>query len=235
METANHHDAKHKLYLAAVVLLAISPLLCNGFYNAEVAQTPWLFWLIDVLGNTLLPAMVCLLIYKKRWVTPSKSGLHREIFRQSKSTVLILLCISLPPVMVWLDAHLLALAIALFPDSMPLVNMSYADILPPRGPTTGWARLAAAFYMSISAGLFEELFFRGMLRALFGKGILHASLFVVVSSALFALAHWEGGTIKLFYTACWGVLTSLAYLAMGNLWPLILGHFLVDLCWYFQS
>jgi membrane protease YdiL (CAAX protease family) len=53
----------------------------------------------------------------------------------------------------------------------------------------------------------------------------------VLSAAVFAGSHWEFGTTKIVYTFAWGFVTGLIYLATGNLWPVIVGHVVVDLHW----
>lgn len=96
-------------------------------------------------------------------------------------------------------------------------------------------RWLKVFFFALSAGIVEELYFRGWLRRLFSQGYLGAGLFVLISSALFALIHWGNGTVDygfnfkhLAVTFCWGLGSALAYLKINNLWFLIVAHALLD-------
>ena len=56
-----------------------------------------------------------------------------------------------------------------------------------------------------------------------------ATVFVVTSTALFALVHWENGAAELAAAAVYGLIAAWLYLRMGSLWPLVAAHFLIDL------
>ena len=45
----------------------------------------------------------------------------------------------------------------------------------------------------------------------------------------FALMHWENGPAELAATFVYGVVSALLYRGLGNLWPLVVGHAVVDL------
>ena len=52
---------------------------------------------------------------------------------------------------------------------------------------------------------------------------------LVVSAAIFGLAHFIQGPIGVFWTGAIGLVFGLSYLAVGrNLWPVILAHGLID-------
>lgn len=89
-------------------------------------------------------------------------------------------------------------------------------------------------FMLITAGILEELLWRGyLLNRLMdvqGKDTKIAWVIVLFISALiFGLAHAYQGTYGMIKTGLIGFIFSVAYLVSGkNLWPLILSHMLID-------
>jgi membrane protease YdiL (CAAX protease family) len=102
-------------------------------------------------------------------------------------------------------------------------------MLPPPGPETGAYRLLAVFYLAISAGFSEEILFRGLLRRVFGPGLIQTAAFVVISAVAFASVHLFGGHAKAAYAFGHGLAAAAIYAVTGNLWPVIVGHSLIDL------
>jgi membrane protease YdiL (CAAX protease family) len=96
-------------------------------------------------------------------------------------------------------------------------------VLLPRTP--GERRGFAA--VSITAGICEELLFRGFLMWYFaGWGIVAA---VVVSSLLFGFAHIYQGIQSVPRTGILGLVLCLIVVAAGSLWPAIIIHAAIDL------
>jgi hypothetical protein len=88
--------------------------------------------------------------------------------------------------------------------------------------------------MWITAAFLEELMWRGYLMNrlvdLQGRQTKLAwAIALVVSAAIFGLAHFIQGPIGVFWTGAIGLVFGLSYLAVGrNLWPVILAHGLID-------
>jgi membrane protease YdiL (CAAX protease family) len=53
-------------------------------------------------------------------------------------------------------------------------------------------------------------------------------LYLLVSPILFAAIHWESGWANTGAAYVYGLFAAVAYLAMRNIWPLIVGHFYTD-------
>lgn len=86
-------------------------------------------------------------------------------------------------------------------------------------------------YVSLTAGVTEEIIYRGFL--IFGVGYLFPNLqimiVVLISSVLFGLAHtYQGFTMGVFRTTIFGILFSVLYISLSSIIPLILFHFLLD-------
>ena len=88
-----------------------------------------------------------------------------------------------------------------------------------------------ALFFSATAGVIEELLFRGLFRqmvsALLGPNAVKTYIFG--SALIFGLAHWEQGSVGLYRATAFGLAAAILYLKLGDLRPLILAHALIDL------
>ncbi|MCP4490417.1 MAG: CPBP family intramembrane metalloprotease [Gammaproteobacteria bacterium] len=95
-------------------------------------------------------------------------------------------------------------------------------------------RLIVITYFSLTAGVVEELYFRGLLfRALAGCKN-HFLIFIAISPVLFSLVHWESGLANVLSTYLFGLFFAGTYLVFQNIWPLVVGHTVTDLVWFSQ-
>ena len=84
------------------------------------------------------------------------------------------------------------------------------------------------FFLSLSAGLGEELAYRGFLiPALAGVlgGVWPAA---VLSSVVFGFLHAYQGWLGVVRTGCLGLMLAASFVVTGTLWPAILAHALLD-------
>ncbi|MCG7344756.1 CPBP family intramembrane metalloprotease [Sporosarcina sp. ACRSL] len=86
-------------------------------------------------------------------------------------------------------------------------------------------------YVSLTAGVTEEIIYRGFL--LFALSYLFPTLsiwvVIIISSLLFGLAHtYQGFTTGVVRTTIFGIVFSILYIGIGSILPLIVLHFLVD-------
>jgi membrane protease YdiL (CAAX protease family) len=104
-----------------------------------------------------------------------------------------------------------------------LNNVDASEYLPRTEQEVRWFIL-----VSISAGICEELLFRGFLIWYF-KVFSVTALAVVCSSVLFGILHsyqgWKGG----LRTGVVGLVLALSYVLTGSLWIPILLHIVVDI------
>jgi membrane protease YdiL (CAAX protease family) len=89
------------------------------------------------------------------------------------------------------------------------------------------------FYLSITAAVSEELYFRGILRfstfALIRNERIAKWVFILVSSLLFGLIHWKSGLTNIVNAFFFGLVAARLYLWTNSLWPLMVAHFVVDM------
>lgn len=216
---------------AGIVLLlaaGLAPLLLNGFYNARVAQSVPLYWVVELLTWVLLPALLFTAGLRLGLCTPAGLGLHGQLRGREDRRGLLLAIAAVALAFPWAYSGSYALALWLFPHNWGYVAFEYQDMVPAAGPLR-WLALA---HLALSAGIVEELYFRGLLRTLFADGRRGALAFVLVSAAAFSLIHWEGGVHNLFATLLVGLGAGAVYAWLRNLWPLVIGHALTDLWWF---
>lgn len=228
-----HLRPAQRFELALILLLAMAPMLLNGFYNPALASHPARFWQVEFLGFAALPLAVYIYGRARGLFANADIGLSTRVLSWNNPVLFAACVIVLPIVMLKLDGLFLDWAVRLLPPNAS-PEFDYRQMIPPPGPRTGLLRLLAVLYMALSAGLVEELLFRGLFRRMLPAGVAGAIAFVVLSPPMFALVHWEGGPTKLLYCYLWGISTCLMYLGTRNLWPLIVGHMLVDIHWLSQ-
>ena len=198
--------------------------LVNGIYNAELANHPILFWTVDVLGWVVMPALILLYIYKYYGISLHDYGLvkitntcqRREMLSWTVLTIFLLGIYYFA--FSWLAWTIIDIDSPVF---------SYEDMVP-----DGDARYFTIFYLSITAAIFEEVFFRGMIWRLVYTSNINGSkpyIYIAISSLLFGVVHWENGIPEVVSTMVFGVVACIIFLRLRNLLPLIIAHFFIDL------
>ncbi|WP_455675486.1 CPBP family intramembrane glutamic endopeptidase [Pradoshia sp.] len=105
------------------------------------------------------------------------------------------------------------------------LNVSYSDILPVTEKEKKiWN------YVSLTAGITEEIIYRGFLLFAFSYLFPDLSIWavIVLSSLLFGLAHTYQGAIGVIRTTIVGIIFSCLYIGMSSIIPLVIIHFLID-------
>ncbi|WP_231687023.1 CPBP family intramembrane glutamic endopeptidase [Bacillus sp. JCM 19034] len=85
-------------------------------------------------------------------------------------------------------------------------------------------------YVSLTAGVTEEIIYRGFLIFAFAFIFQDFSIWVIISlaSLLFGLAHTYQGVMGVLRTTIIGMIFSILYLSLGSIFPLIILHFVID-------
>jgi len=85
------------------------------------------------------------------------------------------------------------------------------------------------FFIALTAGVTEELIFRGYVLTRLSQWFKNNTAAVIVSSLLFAALHYKYGSLReLIFTFLIGVLFSVYYLRYRNIKAIIVTHFLID-------
>lgn len=214
------------------VLIASFPIIAifilDGYFrDALHAQSPMLFWLFDLFKFVLLPVGILVWLARSFGVTPSRYGL-REVAENESWVHFVGLTIFLAVVLslVYHLAQVIASTILRPPATAPFFKSAAPD---------GLLRVPVVLYMAITAGIVEEIFFRGLpLLYVIERfpGRIPTSTYVVTTALLFGAIHWENGSHEVVATFIFGIFAAAFYLKLRDLWPLIGAHILID-AWEF--
>lgn len=182
-------------------------------------QSAELYWFIDLLKFVVIPAGTLILLAQRSGVNPSEYGLGSA--RASSIAGLTILAAILLEM-----AYQVGLAFGwiVFRGSQQ-PEAFYLNIMP-----AGSLRVAVAFYFAATAGIVEEIAFRGLPLLYFQRAFakIPKGLYILVSSTCFSLIHWTNGPPEVVATWVFGVAAAILYLKVRTLWPLIGGHVLID-------
>ena len=216
--------SQRPLYLA-LLGLGIFPFLVNGYVNSIIVRWQAAYWAFELLCWVGIPALVIVLAATRGGMRPADIGLNANLFGRPNLLLLGLLCVAFGPVELFIYKGAYTLLREAFPAP---ALFSYESVV----PQAAWLRVLVAAYFALSAGIVEEIYFRGLFHKLAGTFPRPATTYLVASPLCFALVHWEDGPANLAATYLIGLLCALAYLGLRNLWPLIFGHVYTDYVWF---
>lgn len=224
---------KPRTELAALLAMGVAPFYLNGIYNPLLARSHLAaFWTVEVLTWIVMPAVLLFLGRRRGLFTWKALGLSTSVRGTRRPWLFVLLILVVSALFRWVDYSAAEWSQGL-PQIWTPAAFHYADVVPPPGPQTGWFRLLALCHLCITAGVVEELYYRAMMDRLFPRGWVGASAYGLVSSMVFAGAHWEGGLRNVAEAFVVGLFAAALFRLTRNVWPLILGHIMAD--WYWLS
>lgn len=202
----------------------------NGFYKQQLFEiSPIVFWLQDIFNFIILPSSVLYFFYAKLNFKPSDYGFIKtsqinplsEVLGSTIFTAIILGAVYL--IVNFVAHHFLNK----YGYQYPLFN--YSSSAP-----EGILKLAVVLYFAASAAIVEEIIYRAIPYTLIMQSNhikqKHQKIFfVMATSIVFSIIHWESGFHELLSTFSFGLVAALFYLSYKNIWPLIGAHFLVDM------
>jgi membrane protease YdiL (CAAX protease family) len=217
--------ASQQQRLLGLTLLGITPFMINGLVNSVIADNALLYWGFEALTWIIIPATIACYAIRIPGIGFVDFGFHGSIRGRRNIGLLLLACALFAPLCYGVYKTSYDFFSSIFPSQG---FFQYDSIV----PESGILYFVVVIYFALSAGLVEELLFRGMLlKAL--TGLRHAlPLFLLLSPVLFSLVHWEDGVANLVSTYIVGLFMALAYLGLRNLWPLVVGHIFTDLVWF---
>lgn len=132
----------------------------------------------------------------------------------------------------WIMTGVLALGLAIFgwisAEVAARLGVPETEILRQLLPRSTAERRAFVL-VSISAGLGEEVVYRGYLIVVLGSLFSDVWWAAAVSSMAFSILHAYQGTVGIVRTGVLGFVFAAAFISGGSLWPLIIVHTGVDL------
>ncbi len=214
------------------ILIAVSPYLClafaNGFYNPMLFSSQVeIFWLLEVTQMIIFPIGAIYFLSKLMALKPRDYGLVRsgnhypawEMIGAGLFSAIFLIMIGNAS---WYGG------VILFGREDFVFSFGMAV------PEGKW-HIPVVIYFAASAGIVEEVIFRGLGWKVFSDlnlKRLKKPLYVIATSLVFAATHWEQGLAGIFSSFAFGVVAALLYLQLRNLWPMIAAHTLVDVYYF---
>jgi hypothetical protein len=217
-------DKRSIIALAGFPFVAMA--LLNGIYLESLYRSSIVcFWIVDGIQFLVVPGLAVFFLVKAASIFPRDYGF--KSFGPSVSAVKILGLYLFMCVVFWL---------AYF----PIVKAAYHFFWPYAGgfgysllvPESFLFKIGVVFYLSGTAALVEEAVFRGLPWLYFS--MVHPNrrpilVYILLTSILFSAIHYEQGPHGMIATFFLGVVSSLLYVKIQNLWPFVIGHFIMDL------
>ncbi|MBU1352354.1 MAG: CPBP family intramembrane metalloprotease [Gammaproteobacteria bacterium] len=209
--------------LVGWILLAVFAVWqFNGIYLSAMGQGSALFfWMLDGVQWIVLPVALIALLAHKGALYPEHYGLASP----GKN----LWPLALQGLLIFVIAGLVFIVVR---------NLSWRVL----GPSPGNFQLAQFFlqgvagtalqiYAAVSAGLVESIFFIGLPWLWYANARSKPSKlhFMLIASAIFALAHWEHGRHIMIAAFCLHLVLCKWFFQWNTLWPVVLGHTLIGL------
>lgn len=218
---------------ATAVLFACVPhvsiSIVDGFFKEPLyGYAHEAFWAFDILKFVILTIVIVVWLARSYSITPPSYGLRKENAEYWFNCIVLVVALTLLLNFVYTIVRLIALK---FLGVVPTPAFSYQLTIP-----KGLLHYPVLVYFGLTAGFAEEIFFRALpllyIKERFGN-VKPGWKYVVATSFLFAAAHWENGPHEIIATFAFGVVASLLYLKLRDLWPLVGAHALIDI-WNFS-
>lgn len=207
------------------LILCIIPFFINGFYNPYLSDNPFWFWALDILTWIILPIICFSFLGYKRALTFEETGIK---IPKSKYMSIFFISLLMCPIAYFTYKYSDNVGKIIFPINYISNKFSYNQLM----PETGYQKLLVGLHFSITAGLVEELLYRGLFKKVITYFTERKLYFVILSSLVFSSVHWEGGIQNLFPSFITGLLFAIVYVKTKSLWPCIIGHIFTDAVYF---
>jgi membrane protease YdiL (CAAX protease family) len=213
-----------------VIPLALAPMLlqslADGLYKGPLHHW-WVsaFWLADIAKFVVVPVFILWCLARFAGVRPRHYGLHWPQTPEERERLLggtLMACVVLVPLFFAVQQIQWRLGYYAMPA------FGYEETLPD-GRVGRWLVIG---YYALTAGIVEEIVFRGLPWAWvqqFRDTRAARAVWVVATSIVFALVHWENGGPGMLAAGAYGIGAALLYLKLRNLWPLVVAHVVTDI------
>lgn len=194
-------------------------LFCNGFINIRNFS-----WTADIVFHLIVPLSVMMFLFKKSGLTFTAINMNipKGRFEELRLCLHIVLISFLN---YFFYKYFYVFSVDLLPfEKTGVPEFWYGKVL----PQVWGERFIIAFYFSVTAGFFEEFYFRGLLTLLFDHYGMNRIWSGVLISLAFGSVHWESGIQNVLATFLYGGVMIGYYFKYRMLLPLIAGHFMTD-------
>ncbi len=214
----------HKCYFFPAALI-ISLGSVNGYINHLIAAMPFAYWSLELLYWIVLPVVIFSFLIHFCGLRLSDLGINGCIFGLHSVPLVLIVSVAFAPLSLWWYHK----AYLYFSTHFPAEPFFAYQMVIPADPVL---KQLIALYFALTAGVVEELYYRGLFFRFARCFKTPAAVYLIASPLLFSLVHWEGGVAAMLAAYAYGLFAALFFLIMRNLWPLIIGHIYTDYMWF---
>jgi hypothetical protein len=212
-----HHPA------TAVCAFFVVLYIADGLWKPALLRGPMVyFWAYDFLAWVALPLLALLALHSATSLSARDYGLCAPLGWKDIAQVMPL------PVFALFLVNMFAYGAALELFGYPKPDFSYITALQPLGAL--W--IVGTVYLAATAALWESIFYIGLpwfcLTRSGNTSTWARCGFILISSVLFAAAHYESGLANAAGAFFFQFVAASWYLSLGTLWPIIGAHVLID-------
>lgn len=205
-----------------MIVLLIWPLYINDLYLIVLWDNrPVLLWAFDCLFFTIIPSATLFWLICTKQITLAEIGLTARLRVISIITGLVL-----APVLIIIVFYRLGPAL----ENLMPGRIFPGYVIANRDP---W-RWILIVYASVTAGVLEEVVYRGVVISQLQKHLGSGVGVVLLSSIIFGGAHWGEGPGKVVTCFIWAIPIGFWFLRKKSLWGPIVLHTLTDLLFFAQ-
>ncbi|EOQ88551.1 CAAX protease self-immunity [Leptospira yanagawae serovar Saopaulo str. Sao Paulo = ATCC 700523] len=203
----------------------------NGFFNPYLSKNLFFFSIMEIVFWILLPIFtVTYFIFYLKVFSFSDLGFHSKLFKKESYYFVIIfsLIFSFFVQKFYFITHSI---LSKFFTTNYFHNFEFQSTIPNNFETG----ILLTIYYSFTAGIVEEIYYRGILAQLFQIDNKFNINYILISSILFSVNHWEGGIINIIDTFLYGLLFSIFYNKIKNIWPLIIAHIITAIIAFYPN
>ena len=217
---------RREAMLATILCVAALSLL-NAYYLPFVWRwSPAWFWVADACHFVLVPLACWFWLLRPAGITCADAGLAWQRDPHAIGAIGT-------GAMVLMGGLLVGLTWPVFVVSSwtawKTADFSFLRAAMPSGFA---ARAPVAIYLSASAALVEEVVFRALPWLYLQQALARRwrlPVYLLATTVLFAWCHSEQGVGGVVAAGWFGLVAAALYVRLRSLWPLVAGHFAVDL------
>ncbi len=203
------------------ILVLSMPLLLNDFYLPLVPEEAVLLnFIIDVIIYVFWQGTVIYLAYQAGWFDFSDLGIKPDRF----------ICDILYGIILAAGLFAAYLLLVLFTGYLKKhagisITGEWHYPMPESSPHL---RFAYVTYLALTAGLFEEVIYRGIVIAQLRRLTANRALLVLASAFVFTAIHWSNGPLTWIEAFVLGAFWAGLFIRTGRIIPIMTAHFIFD-------
>lgn len=211
---------KNVLKVLTRLLVLASPLLLNDLYLPLVPEDATkLNLVLDILVYIGWQSTLLYVAYQAGWFSWESLGINLKQLKQWLwGLVLFLVVFSL---------YILITIVFIYAKNKYGITVKSFWYF----PLPQWQPVYVflyVMYLSITAGIYEEIIYRGIAIHQLKTLTSNTFILVVVSTLLFVSIHWSMGPGTWIEAGLWGALWAYLYIKTHSLLPIMIAHFLYD-------